>query len=272
MDPQAPQSELEKRLQEALKARKTLEAEVISLRRANQDLSRSEDRFRLLALHIDQAFWMTSPDERDLYYVSPAYEAILGRSCESLYADPSSWIDCLHQEDRRAVRAAVHKRPEMHADHRDQEFRVVRPDGSSRWVWLRSAPVFDGGEFVARASVAMDITQRKHAEEELRSAALHDKLTRLPNRALLTERLTRAIQRAAEDPGYKFAVLFLDFDRFKIINDSLGHEVGDLLLVSIAQRLKASLRVSDTPSHLGDGHVPARLGGDEFVILLDGIK
>jgi diguanylate cyclase (GGDEF)-like protein len=105
----------------------------------------------------------------------------------------------------------------------------------------------------------------------LETQARSDALTGLPNRALLTERLERAIRRCERDPDYKYAVLFLDFDRFKIINDSLGHEVGDLLLVSIAERLSSNLRASDMASNPGDGHVPARLGGDEFVILLDGI-
>ncbi len=250
MDEQASLSDLERKLQEALK---------------------SQQQFELLASHIDQAFWLTTADERELRYVSPAYEAILGRSVDNLYADPSSWIECLHAEDRRAIRAAAPKRPGADMSHRDQEFRVIRPDGSFRWVWLRSVPVFDRGEFVARVTVVMDITRRKEAEEELRNAAMHDRLTRLPNRAYFAERLKRAIRRAAEDRAYKFAVLFLDFDRFKVINDSLGHETGDLLLVSIAERLRAGLRVRETSSLPGEGHLPARLGGDEFAILLDGI-
>jgi diguanylate cyclase (GGDEF)-like protein len=105
----------------------------------------------------------------------------------------------------------------------------------------------------------------------LETQARSDALTGLPNRALLTDRLEESIRHCKQDPDYKYAVLFLDFDRFKIINDSLGHEVGDLLLVSIAERLVASLRPGDTAAHPGDRHVPARLGGDEFVILLDGI-
>jgi len=88
---------------------------------------------------------------------------------------------------------------------------------------------------------------------------------------LLTGRLQQAINRAKRVPGYQFAILFLDFDRFKIINDSLGHEVGDQLLISIAERLRENLRDIDTPIRLGEDHLPARLGGDEFVILLDGI-
>ena len=121
-----------------------------------------------------------------------------------------------------------------------------------------------------RARVAKALKNRALLDM-LETQARSDALTGLPNRALLTDRLEEAIRRCGRDPDYKYAVLFLDFDRFKIINDSLGHEVGDLLLVSIAERLSTNLRTSDTASNPGDGHVPARLGGDEFVILLDGI-
>jgi diguanylate cyclase (GGDEF)-like protein/PAS domain S-box-containing protein len=109
---------------------------------------------------------------------------------------------------------------------------------------------------------AVDITGRRHMEEQLRYDALHDALTGLPNRLLFLERLAHAILRAKRRPGYQFAVLFLDLDRFKVINDSLGHHVGDELLVAVAQRLQHCLRTLDTV---------ARLGGDEFAILLDDI-
>jgi diguanylate cyclase (GGDEF)-like protein len=107
--------------------------------------------------------------------------------------------------------------------------------------------------------------------EMLEAQARSDALTGLPNRSVLTQRLNEAIQQCRQEPDYKFALLFLDFDRFKIINDSLGHEVGDQLLISISERLAANLRGTDTVSAFCGAHVPARLGGDEFVILLDGI-
>lgn len=117
-----------------------------------------------------------------------------------------------------------------------------------------------------------DVSARKRAEAQLRHAAHHDTLTGLPNRALFIERLQQALNRSNRFPDYKFAVLFLDFDRFKIINDSLGHEAGDQLLMAIADRMRANLRSVDLPSRVGDGHLPARLGGDEFVVLLDSIN
>ncbi|MHC4218837.1 MAG: putative bifunctional diguanylate cyclase/phosphodiesterase [Planctomycetota bacterium] len=127
---------------------------------------------------------------------------------------------------------------------------------------------FHADELRARVTKAL---KNRALLEMLETQALSDALTGLPNRALLTDRLDQAIKRGEREPDYKFAVLFLDFDRFKIINDSLGHEVGDMLLISIAERLASNLRAGDTATHSGTGHVPARLGGDEFVILLDGL-
>jgi diguanylate cyclase (GGDEF)-like protein/PAS domain S-box-containing protein len=116
-----------------------------------------------------------------------------------------------------------------------------------------------------------ETTQRKRAEDRLRLAALHDGLTGLPNRLMLAEHLATAIYRARRHPEYQFAVMFLDIDRFKLINDSLGHQAGDRLLVAVSERIRASLRGEDVVcSHRSQSEV-ARLGGDEFVVLLDSI-
>jgi diguanylate cyclase (GGDEF)-like protein len=124
-----------------------------------------------------------------------------------------------------------------------------------------------------KAQLKMD--QLEHMVEartaELVHAALHDKLTGMPNRALLRDRITHAIERNKRNPNYHFALLFLDFDRFKLVNDSLGHEVGDELLVAISDRLNKSLRPTDSISVSG-GSTAARLGGDEFVVIADDIK
>ena len=121
--------------------------------------------------------------------------------------------------------------------------------------------------------------ENRHLQIELKTksstlarSALHDGLTGLPNRALLMDRLNLAIERSRRDPEFKFAVLFVDFDRFKAINDSLGHEAGDQLLMGVAERMQTELRSVDMVSSLGGNNLPSRLGGDEFVILLDSIK
>lgn len=121
------------------------------------------------------------------------------------------------------------------------------------------------------AAITMEQLQLMVREQttEMEHAALHDRLTGLPNRALLTDRLSAAIQRQARDSEARFALLFLDLDRFKIINDSLGHEIGDLLLIEIAGRFRDSLREGDVISHTT---TPARLGGDEFLVLVEGLR
>ncbi len=131
----------------------------------------------------------------------------------------------------------------------------------------------DGRILLRAARFAIERSRlQNQAEENLRRLAYEDHLTHLPNRVSFTDRLRRSIGEARRNPDFKFAVLFLDFDRFKIINDSMGHEVGDQLLVRIAERLRGSLRATDIVSHGQEGHLAARLGGDEFVILVNGIK
>lgn len=146
----------------------------------------------------------------------------------------------------------------------ETELRKVRKDGSTFWVRNRSQLLFDeSGTPIELRTICRDITERKQIEEQLRQNAFHDALTGLPNRPLFMDRLEQAVEHAKRHEDYLFAVLFLDLDRFKVINDSLGHLVGDQLLIGIAGRLKACLRPTDTV---------ARLGGDEFTILLEDIE
>ncbi|HTV49377.1 MAG TPA: EAL domain-containing protein [Phycisphaerae bacterium] len=156
-------------------------------------------------------------------------------------------------------------------------------DGSQYWVTKTVLPVLDEkGRPNSFISIATDITKQKQLETELRIAARTDKLTGLPNRAALADDIQRAIARTRRHPEFSFAVLFLDLDRFKSINDCLGHEAGDLLLREIASRLRLSLREEDVVavSAPADGAEKAqqkcgevvRLGGDEFVVLLDGLR
>jgi diguanylate cyclase (GGDEF)-like protein len=142
------------------------------------------------------------------------------------------------------------------------ELVIRRKDGSTVWVEQRLSLVRDeDGRIISMEGIARDVNERKLAEERLERQALHDELTTLPNRRLLRDRISHALARAERD-GCLVAVIFLDLDRFKLINDSWGHAEGDKILVSIAERLRSIVRSSDTV---------ARFGGDEFVVVREGI-
>jgi diguanylate cyclase (GGDEF)-like protein/PAS domain S-box-containing protein len=142
------------------------------------------------------------------------------------------------------------------------EIETVRPNGSTGWILIRGAPKRDAyGDLIGLCGIAQDITERKQVEKQVEYLAYFDSLTGLPNRRLLQDRLAKAIA-GAQRRDERIAVLFFDLDRFKIINASLGHAVGDLLLQQVAERLKKQMHEQDTV---------ARMGGDEFVIVLNSI-
>jgi len=169
-----------------------------------------------------------------------------------------SFLDLVHPDDRSLV---VRMIEQLETTGTGWEVRIIRSDGVMRVLQVRGEVITDvHGQPLRLVGTAQDITERKHAEQQLQHDALHDALTGLPNRVLFMDRLERLVKRSKRHSAATFAVLFLDLDRFKIVNDSLGHFVGDQLLVAVARRLEACLRASDTV---------ARLGGDEFTILLD---
>ena len=185
---------------------------------------------------------------------------LYGRTPEDFSEAHNAWEAGVHPEDqiacRRVIQQALSGDKEFNA-----EFRVLWPDGTSRHIEAHAMVQRDAEGYPLRMiGVNWDITDRKQAEEQLVYRAVHDALTDLPNRTLLTSRLELAIQRVQQSNAYHFAVLFLDLDQFKLVNDSLGHLIGDRLLLSVAQRLQRIIRPPD---------LAARLGGDEFVILLE---
>ena len=227
-----------------------LEAE----RRALRD---SEARFRELAENVPAMFWMCDPDVRRMLYVSPACRTLWGCDAEQLMSSPHARFESVHPDDRERARAAL----EVAASDGvfDQEYRVIRPDGSIRIVHDRTFPVHDAaGARYRLGGLAEDVTWRREQEDRIRHQAYHDALTGLPNRALLADRLGQALARAARHKEC-VALLFLDLDRFKAINDTIGHAGGDELLRIVGARLRGLLREEDTV---------ARVGGDEFVVVL----
>jgi diguanylate cyclase (GGDEF)-like protein/PAS domain S-box-containing protein len=198
---------------------------------------------------------------------------MLGYREEEMGGAPGEWLGRVHPEDRDALGMAIVAHLEGLTPHFEHEHRLLHRDGTHCWMLARGLAVRDGvGDAVRMAGSLTDIASRKAAEEQL----LHDALTGLPNRALFMDRLSQILARgraqARRGHDTPFAVLFLDVDRFKIVNDSLGHLAGDQLLVGVARRLEQSLRATDAVARGGGEPTLARLGGDEFTVLLDGVR
>jgi diguanylate cyclase (GGDEF)-like protein/PAS domain S-box-containing protein len=186
--------------------------------------------------------------------------------------------DLVHPDERDGQRERFLALLAGAANDHAAECRCVRKDGRSAWVQA-TATLVRGPDGRPRSAIVVfqDVTDRKLAEERLRYDSLHDALTGLPNRALFSDRVQQCIERSGRDPEYCFAVLFLDLDRFKVVNDSLGHAAGDRLLTTVAGRLQSCVRAGDWAGGgtAGVGEVPgtvARLGGDEFTLLLEGLR
>ena len=233
--------------------------DITERKNAELALQQSEEQFRQLAAHIPQVFWIGDIAQRKLLYVSQAAEELFGRSLAEIYASPRMLIRAVHKDDRERLITA---RRSAAGGSYDEVVRVVRPDGMVRWVRDRAFPVHDAdGKPYRMAGIAEDITERRESEERLMYLAHYDALTRLPNRVLFYDRLGHAIAHARRNGGI-VGVMFIDVDRFKYVNDSLGHSVGDKLLQKVAGRLVKMMRSEDTVG---------RLGGDEFAVVLSNL-
>ena len=212
-------------------------------------------------------------------YNSPAYQKVLGYSSEELKLTSS--VEQIHPDDQQRVLEAAEKARLTGRGER-LEYRMRHKDGTWRILESVATAIRDeDGQTEKLVIVNRDITERKQAEETLAHNAMHDALTNLPNRALFLDRVRHVLALSQRHKSYKFAVLFIDLDEFKVLNDSLGHAAGDALLIQIARRLAVSIRGVDTIARSGlmkgttifaSEESLARLGGDEFTILLEDIR
>ena len=235
----------------------------ITERKRSEDASRqAEAKYRSIFENALEGIFQSSAEGHYLS-ANPTLAKIYG------YTSPQELIESLtdieHQLYVKPQRRAEFVRLMQENDAVSGfDSQVYRKDGSVIWISENARAVRDPntGELLYYEGLVENITERKRAKEQLRERAFYDTLTGLPNRALFMERLSQMVERGKREPDYGFAVLFLDLDRFKVVNDRLGHLVGDQLLIAIARRLESCIRAEDTV---------ARLGGDEFTILLESI-
>ncbi|HXF42786.1 MAG TPA: PAS domain S-box protein [Pyrinomonadaceae bacterium] len=233
--------------------------DITERKRAEEALKASELRYRQLGEGILHQIWTANPNGR-LDYVNRRTLEYFNKSFEQLSED--GWKSVIHPDDYEEC-VAKWRECVVTGNTYELEFRLLRYDGEYRWhVGKATASRDSNGNIIKWFGSNTDIHDQKVTEEKLNYYAHHDPLTDLPNRHEFMNRLKAAIARSRENANKRFAVLFLDLDRFKVINDSLGHVVGDRLLIEIAKRLQSALRPGDTV---------ARLGGDEFTILLNRI-
>jgi diguanylate cyclase (GGDEF)-like protein/PAS domain S-box-containing protein len=221
---------------------------------------RSEQRYALAAAGSNDGLWDWDIPANSLY-CSERWKMIIGLGADANVSTHEQWLDYAHEEDRAGLVEALRAHLDGERAHFEHEYRLRHVLGEVRWVLCRGIAVRDdAGRPVRMAGSLTDISEQRRVRDSLAQAARHDPLTNLPNRTLFSELLQRAIARGARSSAHQYAVLFIDLDGFKLVNDSLGHIIGDRFLVAISQRLQSQLRPGDSL---------ARLGGDEFAVLAE---
>jgi diguanylate cyclase (GGDEF)-like protein/PAS domain S-box-containing protein len=237
--------------------------DITERKKAEENLRESEERYALAARGANDGLWDWDLRNNKVYF-SIRWKSMLGYTEKEISNHPEEWFSRVHPDDRDEMETRIAAHLNGRNPHFEDEYRVMHKDGTYRWVINRGLAVRSRDGLAYRmAGSQTDITSRKHAEKQLVYDAFHDALTGLPNRALFMDRLQHVIATSRRRADTPYAVLFLDMDRFKTVNDSLGHTIGDHLLIAVGRMLADCLRPGDTV---------ARLGGDEFAVLLENIN
>ena len=252
------------RLQGAEKERILVAINDITARKESEKRAREfEQRYALAFRTASDGLWDWDLKKKEIYF-SPRWNTILGFREGQIGRNPEEWLSQIHDSDARALLAKLSDHLDGKTGEFEGEHRMKHSDGSYRWVLTRGIAIRNElGEAIRIVGSQVDITARKRAQGLQQDASLYDTLTGLPNRSQLRQNLKRAAEETGSKTNVLYALLYLDIDRFKLVNDSLGHTIGDHLLIGIADRLKKCLRHGDSI---------ARMAGDEFAILLENLN
>lgn len=238
-------------------------SDVTERHKAETALRESEERYALAAAGASDGLWDWNLGTNRIFF-SDRWKEMLGYATEEIGDGAEEWFSRIHPEDVQRVTAQIDAHLSGAATNFESEHRVRHFDDSYRWMLVRGLAVRDGDGNAYRIAGSMtDITERKRSEEQAIHDALHDSLTSLANRTLFLERVRQALARQRRTPSAQFAVIYLDLDRFKVVNESLGHVHGDDLIIAAARRLEQNLKF---------GNTVARLGGDEFAVMLEDVR
>lgn len=255
--------QIEKKSLELSTANKQLQIEIEERAQIHTALQESKERYALAARGANDGLWDWNLKTNEIYF-SSRWKSMLGFQDDAIEDRLQEWFQRVHPDDINKLKKDISDHLNEGTSHFKNEHRLLNKKEDYLWVLSRGLAVRDtDGSCIRMAGSLTDIAGRKKTEEQLIQNAFYDTLTGLPNRALFMDRLQMAFVHNKRNKDHLFAILFLDLDRFKNINDSFGHLIGDELLVLVAKRLRFHIRPDDTI---------ARFGGDEFVVLLGNIK
>ena len=252
---------VEERTAELKKVNEELRMEITYRKRTEETLRESQSRFIKMTEVLPVVFWMYSPEPMKILYVSPAFEKIYGRPLKQYYDNPLLWLEVVHPDDLNRVE---HSLKSQFGKERDLEYRIIRPDGSVRWIIDRIHPFKDENDkYTYVFGVIEDISERKKIEEELRILSITDNLTGLFNQRHFFKKIKEEVRRARR-LSYPLCLIMFDLDDFKYFNDTFGHLKGDEVLRNVGVLTLNSIRK--------DVDTAFRYGGDEFVIILPDLQ
>jgi diguanylate cyclase (GGDEF)-like protein/PAS domain S-box-containing protein len=246
--------------------------DVTTRKEAQEALRLSEERYQLAMRGANDGLWDWDLLTGRMYY-SARWKAMLGINGGPFSSSPEEWFGRVHPDDCIPLKGKLNEHLHQHTGHFQFEHRVLHRDGQYRWMLARGVAVWNDSGYAQRfAGSLTDIDRQKRTEEQLRYDALHDSLTGLGNRTLLIERVRHVNERKKRKPDLLYAVLFMDLDRFKQVNDTYGHPCGDQILIETSRRLSVNLRSMDTVTRVEGAETLARFAGDEFVVLLEELR